>query len=323
MVIAFQTDMTRVVTLHDGARRQQPQLPLNRRLRRPPLRHAPPERSGKDRQDQKIDELHVKTFAYLLDRLKATPDGDGTLLDHSMILYGSSIRDGNAHTHHDLPLVLVGGAAGRSRAAVTSAMQPETPMNNLLLTMLDKAGVPAETLGDSTGQTGPALGRLEAMRAGLFANAASRCRAARVRSRGRRSAPHRRGQGSRPQSRRMRCSTSHADVNTAQPDGATPLAWAVYLDQADTVDALLKAGAKVNTADEYGETPLTLACATGNAAIDRETAEGGRGRQRRALERRNRADDRRAFRHAAGRQSCCWRTARRSMPWNHAKARTR
>jgi ankyrin repeat protein len=60
---------------------------------------------------------------------------------------------------------------------------------------------------------------------------------------------------------------AHVDVNVSQPDGATPLAWAVYLDQGDTVDALLKAGAKVNTADEYGETPLTLACATGNTAI--------------------------------------------------------
>ncbi|MEO8663599.1 MAG: ankyrin repeat domain-containing protein [Bryobacteraceae bacterium] len=59
----------------------------------------------------------------------------------------------------------------------------------------------------------------------------------------------------------------HADVNAAQPDGATPLAWAVYLDQTDIVDLLMKAGAKANTADEYGETPLTLACATGNAAV--------------------------------------------------------
>ena len=72
-----------------------------------------------------------------------------------------------------------------------------------------------------------------------------------------------------------------------------PLAWAVYLNQTDTVDALIKAGAKVNTADEYGETPLTLACANGNAHADREAAGGRRGRERRALEWRDGADDRR------------------------------
>jgi hypothetical protein len=100
----------------------------------------------------KIDELHVKSLAYLLDKLKNTPDGEGSLLDHSMILYGSSISDGNAHTHHDLPLVLVGGGAGQIKGGRHVRYAPETPMNNLLLTMLDKAGVPAETLGDATGK---------------------------------------------------------------------------------------------------------------------------------------------------------------------------
>jgi hypothetical protein len=91
-------------------------------------------------------------LAYLLDRLKNTPDGDGSLLDHSMILFGSSISDGNAHTHHDLPLVLAGGGSGKIKGGRHIRYAPETPMNNLLLTMLDKAGVPTETLGDSTGK---------------------------------------------------------------------------------------------------------------------------------------------------------------------------
>ena len=69
--------------------------------------------------------------------------------------------------------------------------------------------------------------------------------------------------------------SAHVDVNSPQPDGATPLAWAVYLDQEDTVDLLMKAGAKVNTADEYGETPLTLACANGNGAVIRKLLEAG------------------------------------------------
>jgi hypothetical protein len=100
----------------------------------------------------KIDELHVRSFSYLLDRLDATPDGDGTLLDHSLILYGSSISDGNAHTHHDLPLVLAGGASCQIKGGRHIRYAEETPMNNLLLTMLDKAGVPTDSLGDATGK---------------------------------------------------------------------------------------------------------------------------------------------------------------------------
>ena len=84
-----------------------------------------------------------------------------------MILYGSSISDGNAHTHDDLPLVLVGGAAGRSRAAGTSASRKETPMNNLLLTMLFKAGLhPSAKFGDSNGFHRTPLGRVAGRRSG-------------------------------------------------------------------------------------------------------------------------------------------------------------
>jgi hypothetical protein len=100
----------------------------------------------------KINELHVKTFAYLVNKLNTTPDGDGSLLDHSLILYGSSISDGNAHTHHDLPLVLVGGGAGQVRGGRHIRYAKETPMNNLLMSMLDRAGVQAEKLADSTGE---------------------------------------------------------------------------------------------------------------------------------------------------------------------------
>jgi Protein of unknown function (DUF1552) len=100
----------------------------------------------------KIDQLHVQMLAYLLDRLKSTPDGDGNLLDHSMILFGSSISDGNAHTHHDLPLVLAGGGNGKIKGGRHVRYAAETPMNNLLLSMLDKAGVQTDTLGDATGR---------------------------------------------------------------------------------------------------------------------------------------------------------------------------
>ena len=99
-----------------------------------------------------INRYHVQMLGYFLEKLRATPDGDGSLLDHSVVLYGSSIRDGNVHDHHDLPLVLVGGKSVDIKGGRHITYKPETPMTNLLLSMLDKAGVPAETLGDSTGK---------------------------------------------------------------------------------------------------------------------------------------------------------------------------
>jgi hypothetical protein len=92
----------------------------------------------------------VKVFRNLLEKLRATPDGDGNLLDHSMILYGSAMSNGNAHDHAPLPLVLVGGASGRVKGGRHIATK-DAPMANLLLTMLDKAGIPMESFGDSTG----------------------------------------------------------------------------------------------------------------------------------------------------------------------------
>jgi hypothetical protein len=84
--------------------------------------------------------------------MKNTPDGDGSLLDHSMILYGSSISDGNRHTHTNLPLALIGGGCGKIKGGRHIRCAEDTPMNNLLLSMLDKAGVETEKLGDSTGK---------------------------------------------------------------------------------------------------------------------------------------------------------------------------
>src|SRR5262249_44954159 len=99
----------------------------------------------------KIDKLHVETFAYFVERLQATPDGDGSLLDHSALLYGSSICDGNRHTHHDLPLVVVGGANGQIKGGRHVRYAQDTPLNNLLITLLGKAGVHVDQFGDSAG----------------------------------------------------------------------------------------------------------------------------------------------------------------------------
>ena len=152
MVMAFQTDMTRVVTFmmaREGSNRSYRSIGVSDGHHSVTHHQNDPEKIEKT---MKIDQLHTKTFAYLVDKLKATPDGEGTLLDHSVILYGSSICDGNAHTHHDLPLVLVGGAAGQIKGGRHIRYAPETPMNNLLLTMLDKAGIPGEKFGDATGE---------------------------------------------------------------------------------------------------------------------------------------------------------------------------
>jgi hypothetical protein len=152
IVIAFQTDMTRVVTFmmaREGSNRSYRSIGVSDGHHSVTHHQNDPEKIAAT---MKIDQLHTKTFGYLVEKMKSTPDADGTLLDNSMLLYGSSICDGNAHTHHDLPLVLVGGAAGQIKGGRHIRYAPETPMNNLLLTMLDKAGVPAETLGDATGK---------------------------------------------------------------------------------------------------------------------------------------------------------------------------
>jgi len=152
MVIAYQTDMTRVVSFmlaREGSNRSYREIGIPDGHHSVTHHQNDPDKIAKT---QKIDEHHVKALAYLVKRLSETPDGDGTLLDHTLLLYGSSIRDGNVHDHHDLPLVLVGGKSAGVKGGRHIRYAPETPMNNLLLTMLDKAGVPGETLGDSTGK---------------------------------------------------------------------------------------------------------------------------------------------------------------------------
>jgi hypothetical protein len=98
-----------------------------------------------------LNRYHVGIFVYLLEKLKATPDGDGNLLDHSMVLYGSAMGDGNEHNHDPLPVILAGGANGKLKGGRHIRNTPKTTMSNLLLAMLDKLGIPMEKFGDSTG----------------------------------------------------------------------------------------------------------------------------------------------------------------------------
>ncbi len=113
MVLAFQTDMTRVISLmmaREGSNRAYRSIGIADGHHNLTHHQNDPEKISKV---AKINEFQVKMFAALLERLKATPDGNGNLLDHSLILYGSSIGDGNLHTHHDLPIVIAGGGAGQ------------------------------------------------------------------------------------------------------------------------------------------------------------------------------------------------------------------
>jgi hypothetical protein len=101
----------------------------------------------------KINQYHVKMLAHLLDRLAKTPDGDGTLLDHSLVLYGSNMGNSNQHLHYDVPHVLVGGANGKLKGGRHLAYPTKTiPTGNLLLSVLDLFDIHQDSIGDSTGR---------------------------------------------------------------------------------------------------------------------------------------------------------------------------
>jgi hypothetical protein len=98
----------------------------------------------------KIDMYHVQLLAYFLERLRTTADGDGSLLDHSLVLYGSGLGNGSVHNHINLPTILVGGAGGFKGGS--HIRYPEhTPMSNLLVAVMNRMGMPIEKIGDSTG----------------------------------------------------------------------------------------------------------------------------------------------------------------------------
>jgi hypothetical protein len=100
----------------------------------------------------KIDLFLVGEFARFLKNLQAIPDGEGTLLDNSMIMYGSGLSDGNRHRHDDLPIILAGKGGGTIQTGRHIAMAGGAPLNNLFLSMLDRVGASVSSLGDSTGR---------------------------------------------------------------------------------------------------------------------------------------------------------------------------
>jgi hypothetical protein len=100
----------------------------------------------------KINQFHMQLFAYFLEKMAATPDGEGTLLDHVMVMHGAGMSNSDTHFHHDLPIVVAGGGAGQLKGGRHIQLPLETPLANLHLTLLDKMGIPAERFGDSNGK---------------------------------------------------------------------------------------------------------------------------------------------------------------------------
>ena len=151
LALAFEADITRVFTLmmaREASPRAYPQIGV-------PDQHHTMSHHRNDplymAKKAKIDTYHIQLLAYFLNKLKQTRDGDNNLLDNSMIVYGGGIGNGNLHEHTNLPCLVAGGGGGRLNGGRHRHYAADTPYANLLLSVLDKAGVPADQLGDSTG----------------------------------------------------------------------------------------------------------------------------------------------------------------------------
>jgi hypothetical protein len=150
-VLAWQADITRITTLLMAKELSNAVYPKSTvRDAFHILSHHSNQRENMDR-FAVLNRYHVGIFTYLLEKLKAVPEGDGNLLDHSMVLYGSAMSDGNQHNHAPLPIILAGGASGRLKGGRHLRNPKDTTMSNLLLAMLDKLEIHTEKFGDSTG----------------------------------------------------------------------------------------------------------------------------------------------------------------------------
>jgi hypothetical protein len=151
MALSFQADITRVSTFmmaREVSYRTFPMLGFSESFH--PASHHQNDPARLENLT-KINTYHVGLMAYFLDKLRSTPDGAGNLLDHSLILYGSGMSNSNVHNHAPLPVFVAGGAAGKMKGGRHLKYPENTPMSNLLLSILDKAGVPQQSVGDSTG----------------------------------------------------------------------------------------------------------------------------------------------------------------------------
>ncbi len=151
LVLAFQADVTRVATFvvaNEGSNRPYPFVDV------PEGHHDLSHHGNDEAKKAKISDIntfHTRQFAYLLEKMDSVSEGDGTLLDNSMVVYGSGNSDGNRHNHDDLPILLAGGGGGSLETGRHVRYPDETPLNDLWLAMLDRMGVDAAKLGDSSG----------------------------------------------------------------------------------------------------------------------------------------------------------------------------
>jgi hypothetical protein len=150
-VLAYQTDMTRVITFmisKELSPRTYPEVDV------PDPHHGLSHHQNRPESMEKlvrVSKFHMDMFAYYLDRLKSTPDGDGSLLDHVAIMYGSGMSNSNLHDPTNLPMLVLGGGSGELRGGQHVRCSEGTPLTNLFLTLLHRVGVPAESIGDSNG----------------------------------------------------------------------------------------------------------------------------------------------------------------------------
>lgn len=151
IVLAFQTDATRIATFalsNEGSNKTYPAVNVS------DGHHNLSHHGGDEEKIAKILRInlfHTQQLAYFLEKLDAIPEGDGTLLDHSMIVYGSGNSDGNRHSHHDLPILLAGNGSGTISSGRHIEYPKETPLNNLWLSLLNRMDVNLQQIGDSTG----------------------------------------------------------------------------------------------------------------------------------------------------------------------------
>lgn len=152
MVLAFQTDTTRVSTLvfaNEGSNRNYTEIGINSGHHE--LSHHE-SKEEKLEQLRKINRFHIEQLAYILGRMQEIREGEGTLLDNTVLVYGSGIGDGNRHNHDDLPLLMAGRAGGTIDTGRHIKYENGTPMTNLFLSLLDRVGAKVESLGDSSGR---------------------------------------------------------------------------------------------------------------------------------------------------------------------------